>query len=182
MLGRQKVFVWGAVLVGLLGACAPTFNWREVRVDGSAASALLPCKPDRARRVVPWPEVGDGAMVELSMLSCDVGELTFAWGALRLPAGVDPAQAMAAWQQASVASLQAPADAVQIWAPTPPRSSRPVQVRGWQATGRRPDGRPVQAQALMLATAAELVQLAVYGPLPADVASTLWEGVRVDPP
>lgn len=37
---------------GLLAACSPALNWREVRATPSALKAMMPCKPDKAVRQV----------------------------------------------------------------------------------------------------------------------------------
>jgi hypothetical protein len=39
-----------ALMLGLLAACQPALNWREVRPAGSRAVALFPCKPDSEQR------------------------------------------------------------------------------------------------------------------------------------
>ena len=39
-------------LAAVLSACTPTYNWREVRPEGSGVVLMMPCKPDsHARRV-----------------------------------------------------------------------------------------------------------------------------------
>jgi hypothetical protein len=121
-----------------------------------------------------------GHAVNLSMLSCDVGELTFALASAPLPPGLAPEAARQAWQQASLASLRAAPDAARPWTPGL-RSATPATAwTGWQAVGSRADGRPVAAQALQVVHGAELLQLVVYGPVSPDVAQTLWEGVQPD--
>jgi hypothetical protein len=37
-------------MLGLLAACQPALNWREVRPAGSGAVALFPCKPEVEQR------------------------------------------------------------------------------------------------------------------------------------
>ena len=62
-----------ASLIGL-AACNPTFNWRDVRPEGTALSLLLPCKPDMAEKKVLLGE----RPVAMRLLGCDVGDTTFA--------------------------------------------------------------------------------------------------------
>ena len=57
-----------------LAACSPAFNWREVRPENTRFSLLLPCKPDKAQKVVPL----GGQATTLSMLGCDADGVTFA--------------------------------------------------------------------------------------------------------
>ena len=74
------------------GACSPTFNWREVRVEPTSLKAMLPCKPDKGRRRV---DMGEGPL-ELSGIGCETGGATFAvlHAELADPAGA----AVGAWQ------------------------------------------------------------------------------------
>lgn len=174
--GRMAWFVCLGALVALLVACSPTHNWRLVRPAGASVAALMPCKPDSAQRTVSLA----GHPAELAMLSCDVGEQTFAMGVLPLPQGLSPAEAAMAWQRASVASLQAPADSAQPWAAKVARLPAGSEVRGWQVQGQRHDSRPVRAQALQVLRPTEVVQLVVYGAAPAEVLQTLWDGVQPD--
>ncbi|GAB4090934.1 hypothetical protein GCM10028785_36030 [Hydrogenophaga soli] len=136
----------------------------------------MPCKPDRAVRSVTLA----GQAVQLSMLSCDVGDLTFALASAPLPPGLSPDVARQAWQQASLASLRAAPDAARPWTPGVRPVTPATAWAGWQAVGTRPNGQPVAAQALQVVHGAELLQLVVYGPVAPDVAQTLWEGVQPD--
>ena len=74
----------GLVALLSLAACSPTFNWREVRPEGTRLNLLLPCKPDKAQKVVPL----GGRATSLSMLGCDAGDATFAVAVYYLAAGI----------------------------------------------------------------------------------------------
>ena len=71
-----------AILVGL-SACTPTFNWREVRFDQAGVTALLPCKPDRAVRVVQLA----GQQVSTNMAGCEAGGAMFTAALFEVPTG-----------------------------------------------------------------------------------------------
>jgi hypothetical protein len=114
------------------------------------------------------------------MLSCDVGDLTFAMAALRLPAGMAATEAALAWQQASAASIQANPAAVKVSVGNVARMPAGAEARGWQVQGQRHTGQAVLAQALQVLRPTEVVQLVVYGPASAEALQTLWEGVQVD--
>jgi hypothetical protein len=74
----------GALLAaGLAGGCSLTFNWREVRVEPTPLTAMLPCKPDKAKREVPMA----GRKVERTAWSCEAGGATS--GALALPQSLE---------------------------------------------------------------------------------------------
>jgi len=114
------------------------------------------------------------------MLSCDVGDLTFAMARLRVPAGMAVVDAALAWQQAAAVSLQTDPATVKTWSAALPRLPQGVTVRGWRAQGSRHDGRSVPAQALQVLRPDEVVQLVVYGAATPEVLQTLWEGIQVD--
>jgi hypothetical protein len=166
----QRGCLLACVLTALL-ACSPTFNWREVRVGDAALLALLPCKPEKAERQVPV----QGQQATLHMASCDVGDATFAVALLRLPEGVDAVAAAQAWKLASLTSLKSTPEQARDW-PLPARAGMPMA--GWQASGVRHTGQPVQARVLPLARGRELYQAALYGDVPADVLTTWVDGLR----
>jgi hypothetical protein len=68
----------GIFLMGLL-SCAPSFNWREVRVEGDELTYLLPCKPGMVQKDVDW---GAGAQA-LTLQGCEVQGVQFtSWASL----------------------------------------------------------------------------------------------------
>ena len=54
--------------------CSPIFNWREVPIGGDGVIALLPCKADRAARMLPL----GAETVAVDMAGCEAGGATFA--------------------------------------------------------------------------------------------------------
>lgn len=165
----------------LMAGCSPALDWREVRPEGSGVVALLPCKPDRAERVVPL----GGSPRTLRVVGCDAGGATFALMRTELP---DPGAAgatLAGWRTATLAHVRATGVAPLAFTP---RGSLPLaeSVRV-QARGQAPDGQPIQMQAVWLArtqgTGVELVHAVVYG-LPgerglADAAEAFFSGIRL---
>ena len=71
-------------LSGLLCACSPTLNWRDVDV-GPQTRAQFPCKPEHAERTLPL----DGTPMRAAMWVCDAGGVS--WSATVLEVG-DPAR------------------------------------------------------------------------------------------
>jgi len=71
----------------LLGACAPSLNWREVRPEGSGAELMFPCKPEQARRPASAQEPAMGLAV------CRAGDLSFSlsWSEMPRPDMLGPA-------------------------------------------------------------------------------------------
>jgi len=170
---------WLASLLAL-GACSPTFNWRELRLDGAPLLALMPCKPESATRTVPLA----GAPAELHMHSCETGGLRFAvaWAdvgnAAQVPTALD------AWRSASLQSIRA--------VPTPaddPAYGWTVSVAGAPAAlgvsaqGQDPQGQPVQTRAAYFAQGTQVFQAAVYGAQLTDEAvDPFFAGLRLPTP
>jgi hypothetical protein len=69
------------VILMSLSGCTPTFNWREVRFDQAGVTALLPCKPDRAVRVVQLA----GLPVTTNMAGCEAGGAMFTAALFEVP-------------------------------------------------------------------------------------------------
>ena len=163
-----------------LGACSPTFNWRELRLDGTPLLALMPCKPESAKRAVPLA----GTPTELHMHSCEAGGLRFAvaWADVGNAAQVAPA--LAAWRSAGLQSLRA--------APTPaddPATQWAVavagapSVQGVKAQGQDPQGQPVQTRTAYFAQGSRVFQAAVYGAkLPEEAVEPFFAGLRLSAP
>jgi hypothetical protein len=167
----------GLLLAGLLVGCSPTHNWRSVGFEGAPVQALLPCKPEIAQREVPLAGP-DQPPLKLQMLSCDVGSLTFAVSAVRLPdAGLTKA-VQANWRRAAWASLKqaVPPDAqVPVgWSTQPVRLLGGVEAQHWSGPGLNHRQQTIQAHLQWQEEAGWLVQAAVYGPA-ADIDSTLLD-------
>jgi hypothetical protein len=152
-----------SLLLLLLTACNPVFNWREVRPDNTALTVLLPCKPDKAQRSVPL----GGRPTELAMLGCDAGDATFAIAVATLDDAAQAAAALAGWQTASPLKLPG-ADAL------PPA----VLVR---ASGQRTDGRAVQSQAAYFSQGRQVFQAVIYADkMDPEVAETFFSSLKLD--
>lgn len=163
-----------------LGACSPTFNWRELRVDGTPLLALMPCKPESATRPVPL----GAAPTELHMHSCEAGGLRFAvaWSDVGDAAQVAPV--LAAWRSASLQAMRvAPTpvdDPSTRWAVTVAGVS---SVLGVSAQGRDPQAQPVQTRAAYFSQGTRVFQAAVYGAkLPDEAVDPFFGGLRLSAP
>ena len=90
------------LLAGLMLACQPALNWREVAFDQGGLKLMLPCKPDRANRVFPI----DKQEFEFIMLGCEADGIHFSVASTHLE---DPAQittVLGLWQAATLASVR----------------------------------------------------------------------------
>lgn len=163
-----------------LQACTPALNWRAVAVPGSSASALLPCKADQTTRTVPL----GGEPTELAMIGCRGAGMTFALMAARLPDVERADAALAGWQQATLANMQAEADSVERTDFRPPGGLALAHAQRLAARGRGSDGAPVVAEAAWSARATadggvELLHAVVYGERPRpDAADAFLDGIH----
>jgi len=163
-----------------VSACSPTFNWRELRLDGTPLQALLPCKPESATRAVPL----DGTPTELHMHSCEAGGLRFAvaWADVGDVAQVPVA--LAAWRSASLQAIRVVPppvdDSSTQWGVTV--AGAPA-VQGVSAQGQDPQGQPVQTRAAYFAQGTQVYQAAVYGAKLSDEAvDGFFAGLRLSGP
>lgn len=157
-----------ATLVSGLAACNPALNWRAVQVE--QLQAMLPCKPDQARRTVRLGAL-DAAM---QMSGCEAAGALYAISHVRLEDARQASSVQTAWRAATLANLQAPAvrSQTQPWARPGAGStaagtagaatSAPLEILAVQGQG--PDGKVVQARLAWIARGADLYHVAVYGP------------------
>jgi hypothetical protein len=119
-----------ALCAALLGACTPTYNWREIAIADGIARAAFPARAQTDTREIQLA----GQSLRFSLTSARVGDAVFAVGHAPLPSAVagDPA-AQRELAAALVRSLHDNLHAV----PPPglPAYGADIEVRG-QAGGR----------------------------------------------
>ena len=167
--------------LALLVGCSPAFDWRTVRVDAPGLELLLPCKPDKGSRSVPFA----GQAVEMSMVGCDAGGATFAVSWAPLPTGVEVGDALGHWKSATLAHIHAvPPSAAASHAAFIPAGALPApQALRTTAAGQRANGDAVVLDAAWFArqvgTTTYVLSAVLYTAKPdAMVASTFFEGIR----
>lgn len=116
----------------LLGACSPALNWRAVALDDAPLELMLPCKPDRAVRELPWGT----QQLSVSMVGCEADGATYAVAHVAVVQPQDAAAVMTGWQQALYQQLQMP----DAWQPLP------GQNLVWPGTLELPQARQVHWQ------------------------------------
>ena len=161
-----------------LSACNPTFNWRELRPEGTPLQALMPCKPETATRSVP---LDGGAPTDLHMHSCEAGGLTFAVAWAELGDAARVSGALSGWRRASLGAVRVdPAradDPATAWNAAVPGAT---VVQGLTAQGSNHAGQPVQVRAAHFARGTQVYQAAVYGPAPSDeVTGAFFDGLKL---
>lgn len=163
------------LVAGLLCACQPTYNWRDIGFEGTSLKAQLPCKPDRTQRDVTMAQV----QVTLQVAGCEAGDGMWVVMTGRLPANVDADHVLQGWQAATWRTLQAQNPEIQTW-PAPKALPGAVRVR---AQGRQPQGQPTQVQGVWVAwpegEGVQWVNAMVYqSRIQGEPADTFFESIR----
>ena len=169
----MRFLINAAVVLTVLTACSPTFNWRDVRPDGTRLALLMPCKPDKAQRVVPLT----GQPTEINLLSCDAGGATFAVSVVDVKETSKVAAPLAQWQSATLANIKAvPGQEAAL--KLPGLASSAVMVR---ATGQRANGRTISSQAVYFAQDSRIFQAVMYADnISPDVGDTFFSGLKFE--
>lgn len=171
---RLALRVCGSLAVAMmLGACQPTFNWRQVRPEGGGVQTLMPCKPDTGERSVPLAD----QPVVLHMSSCEAGGITYALAWATLPSPAEAPAALRRWAEGARRALHATEE--RAWA-APKAATVPWQASALQ--GQDPRGEAVQARIVYLVRGARIVQAAAYGrALPEEHLEPFFAGLELDP-
>ena len=170
----MRFSIFAAVALTLATACNPTFNWRDVRPNGTQLALLMPCKPDAAQKTVPLA----GQPTELSLLSCDAGNVTFAVAVANVKDAAKVTAALVQWQSATLANMKAAPGALSAPLKLPGLTGAGVVVK---AVGQRANGQAVNSQAAYFAQDAQVFQAVVYAEkVPGDVAETFFSGLKFE--
>ncbi len=169
----MRFLINAAVALTVLTACNPTFNWRDVRPEGTRLALLMPCKPDKAQRTVPMA----GQPTEINLLSCDAGGATFAVSVADVQETSKVAAALAQWQSATLANIKAvPGQEAAL--KLPGLASGAVMVK---ATGQRANGQTITSQAAYFAQDSRIFQAVMYADNVApEVADTFFTGLKFE--
>lgn len=167
-------FLLAIALAVLMGACTPALDWRAVYVQGSALSALMPCKPQLHQRQLMLA----GGPANLTMRACDAAGLT--WAIVAGDLG-DPARVRVALDElvaASTRNLSSPAPVLTPFAvrgATPnDRSSR------FRVVGTRPDGAAVTLDSAVFTHGTWVFQATVLGQsADAESRDNLFSNLRI---
>lgn len=165
-----------------LVACSPTFNWRDVPMTNADLTALLPCKPDRAERALPF----GSETVAVQMAGCEAGGATFAVASARADNAAQAEAWLAAWRAGTRAQWQAAtAGQIQESPVTVLRAAAKPQPWQIEARGADADGKPNEARVRWFAQAQRDGSVAVYQatvlgrPSASDAVGTFFEGLRL---
>ncbi len=158
----------------LLPACSPSLNWREVRPAGGELKAMLPCKPDQGSRRQSLA----GREMEIHMLGCEAGGALYALSVADLADGGQALVVQVQWQANLLGNMQASTSASSSWVLKGASAAlAPVRL---DAQGLRPDGRPVQAQAVWFARGTRVYHAAVYAQrISAEMSEPFFGGLEL---
>jgi len=158
-------------------ACSPAFNWRDVRLENSRLSLLLPCKPDKAQKTVPL----GGQPTVLTMTGCDAGGATFAVAVADLGDAAKVAPVLAQWQALSLANMKASPQATQLVALKLPGATSQAPAVLVKAQGQRADGSAVTGQAAYFAQGSQVFQVVLYArEISPDVSETFFSSLKFE--
>ena len=170
----MRFLINAAVALTVLTACNPTFNWRDVRPEGTRLALLLPCKPDKTQRTVPMASQS----TEMNLLSCDAGGVTFAVSMADVNDAGKTGAVLAQWQSATLINIKAGSSPTRDAFKLPGLATGAVMVK---ATGQRANGRAVSSQAAYFAQDSQVFQAVMYADTIApDIADTFFSGMKFE--
>ncbi|MEP7296466.1 MAG: hypothetical protein ABI702_09760 [Burkholderiales bacterium] len=162
---------WIALLLAAgAAACSPELDWREFVPEGSGISVTFPCRTDRHARSV----VMAGAKVQMEMLVCSAGDVTYAVSFVDVADPVRVSATLVEWREAAVRNVQGVETQVS-----------PVRIRGMTpndqavrlaVTGRLPDGKAVKEHAAFFTHGLRVYAATVIGAKPAAQAVEAFLG------
>ena len=159
-----------------LAACSPAFNWREVRPDNTRLSLLLPCKPDKAQKVVPL----GGRATTLSMLGCDAAGATFAVAVADVGDAGTAALVLEQWQSLTLANMKAVPATREVLALKIPGLSAGAFASRVAAQGQRIDGKAVAGQAAYFVQGSQVFQVVMYAQqIAPEAADTFFSSLKL---
>ena len=179
--GRAAVASFGAAVAAIgaalcVAACAPTFDWREARPDGSGVAMLFPCRPERRERPV---RLADSAVV-VRLDACGAGGTTFGLAAVD---AADPTRVRPLLEALRAQAVANIAGAARIEAPAavPGATPNPLAER-LRIVGRGPDGAAVVEHALFFVKGTTVFQATTLGavePADRDTVDTFFGSIRL---
>lgn len=169
----MRFLVFAALALTGLSACSPTFNWRDTRFDNARLALLMPCKPDKAQRIVPMAD----QPTELNLLSCDAGGATFAVSVADVKDASKVAAVSAQWQRATLTHIKA-SPRVGTAVKVPGLASGGVMVN---ALGQRANGQTISSQAVYFAQGSQVFQAVMYADkIAPEVADTFFSSLKFE--
>ncbi|MEQ1805313.1 MAG: hypothetical protein ABL900_08045 [Burkholderiaceae bacterium] len=157
-----------------LSGCAPTYDWREVRPDGAALTALFPCRPQHLSRNTELA----GLRLPMQVHVCDTPKETFAVGFLDVEHPAQVAAALASLRaavQVNFSATQIQVAPLRVPGMTPNPNAVLVSMHGVSARGL-----PVRVSAAFFARGLRVYQATAFGgEVDPEVLHTFVAGLRL---
>ena len=170
MHARRAAWVLSLALCG----CTPTYDWRDVRPDGAALTALFPCRPQHLSRKTDVA----GLRLPMQVNVCDTPKETLAVGFLDVehPGQVAGAlESLRAAVQLNFAATQVQVAPLRVPGMTPNPNAVLVSMHGVSARGV-----PVGVTAAFFARGLRVYQATVFGgEVDAELLQTFFAGLRL---
>ena len=165
----MKRLLTGLLVVVGTWACTPALNWRDVTVD--RMTVLLPCKPDRAQRVVSLGQ-RDTA---IEMAGCEAAGVLYAVSHIEARDLQTRNTTLQQWQAVALDKLQS---AVPRAEPINPPKGADTALR-WIAMGKGVDAEAIEAQLAWFTSGTAIFHVAVYAKkLTPEQLDTLFLNVK----
>jgi hypothetical protein len=165
-----------AALLAVSMACSPALDWREVRVDALALTALFPCRPERRARTVPLA----GESVRMELVSCVAGGNTYAVAFADVADARKVTAGLGTLRQAAVDNLDGSGKSVAPFALAGTTANE--QSGRLLVSGRLADGTAVQEHAVFFVKGLRIYQASVVGGTAAlDAVQTFLDGLKLAP-
>jgi hypothetical protein len=165
-----KRLLTGLLVVVGTWACTPALNWRDVTVD--RMTVLLPCKPDRAQRVVSLGQ-RDTA---IEMAGCEAAGVLYAVSHTEVRDVQTRNTTLQQWQTVALDKLQSVAPRAE---PINPPKGADTVLR-WAAAGKGVNGEAIEAQLAWFTSGTAIYHLAVYAKkLTSEQLDTLFSDIRI---
>lgn len=177
------------VTIGVLAACSPEFDWRDVLPEQAPFAIALPGRAAEMTRNINL----DGVPAKMEMVGARAGGLAFtaAWATLGTPDGAKAADDQQGQIQKALAAMQT-GMLKNISGEVSKKETRNIELLGPQgnkagllpavfidATGTA-QKQDVRMQAMFAAVGSDLMQFVVVGEsFSAEAAATFFESVRV---
>ena len=142
----------------VLVACSPTLNWRVVQAGEGELKAMLPCKPDTGRR---QQELA-GQTLTVQMLGCEAGDALFAISVTDLGDESRAPAVQVQWQTSLLGTMLATRVKTGTYTIRGAGAGAALAPVSLQASGLRPDGRPVAMHGVWFARGTRLYHAVIY--------------------
>lgn len=162
------------MLLLALAACAPSLDWREVRPEDSAATAMFPCKPSTDARMVGLA----GARVRMVLVACRAGDVN--WALAFADVG-DPSHVAQALQELRASNAGNLGGAPTVIGPMRVAGMTPnPQAERLRVQGRLPGGEPVSLESGFFVHGTRVYQATVMGKaIDAEALAMFFDGLKL---